>query len=404
MTSNKSLFIYCDCFSGISGDMFLGALLDLGASLESINSALKSLLKDSVEVVSRKERRGNLWGTRAIVNVKEKPSPHVHRNLKEIINLLEGSKLPEWVITKSADIFRLIAEAEGIIHNMPPEEIHFHEVGALDSIADIVGSTVGMFNLGVYELQSSPLPLGRGTIETLHGLLPLPAPATLEILKGVPVYGVEASRELVTPTGAAILKTFAKGFGSIPTCKIEKIGYGVGSHPQSHPPNMLRLIVASKISEDVTEELLVIEANIDDMPQEFYEHAMERLFASGALDVWMTPIVMKKSRPAITISVLCPPTLKEVMENILFLETTTAGIRSSKVSRRSLNRREDLLKTPWGVLKIKILEKPDGSKHIMPEYESCREISKLYGVPLPEIYRYCLVKTPISSTASEQKD
>lgn len=388
--------------------MFLGALLDLGVSLEKINGALRELLSDSIEIVARKERRGSLWGTRAIVQVKD-ASNQPHRTYETIRNLLERSSLPEWVVGKSIEIFRVIAEAEAIIHNTSPEKVHFHEVGALDSIADIVGSVFGLFDLGVSELKSSALPMGNGTVKTQHGIIPLPAPATLEILKGVPVYGVETSRELVTPTGAAILRVFATEFGSIPSGIIEKIGYGVGSYHEAHPPNMLRLIVISKTGvKTLTEELVVLEANIDDMPQELYEHAMEKLFANGALDVWLTPIVMKKSRPAVKISVLCTPNMKEFMENILFLETTTAGVRSFTGSRRSLIRREGTINTPWGNVRVKEFEEPDGSKRIMPEYESCRELSRRHGVSLLEIYRYCLSASeatiPSSSRASGQKD
>jgi len=385
-------FIYCDCFSGISGDMFLGALLDLGASLEEINDALKNLLAGSVAITIQKERRGSLWGTRALVNITD-DSHQPHRNFKSIQNLLEKSSLPEWVISKATEIFRIIAEAESSIHNKPLEDVHFHEVGALDSIADIVGSLMALFNLGVYELKSSALPMSTGgTAMTEHGVIPLPAPATLEILKSVPIYGIETSRELVTPTGAAILKVLATGFGPIPPCKIERIGYGVGSHPASHPPNMLRLLMALPINGKVSEEVVVMEANIDDMPQELYEHVMEKLFAHGALDVWLTPIIMKKNRPAVTISVLCPSTMKDLLEKILFLETTTAGIRSYGVSRAALNRGEGSISTPWGDVKVKILYEPDGSKRLMPEYESCKEISKRYGIPLPRVYFYCFSK------------
>lgn len=388
--------------------MFLGALLDLGASLDKINNILRGLLRDSVEIVARKERRGSLWGTRAIVQVKA-TSGQPHRTYETIKSLLANSSLPEWVIRKSIEVFRVIAEAESIIHNTPVEKVHFHEVGALDSIADIVGSVFGLFDLGIYEIRSSSLPMGSGTVETQHGVMPLPAPATLEILKGVPVYGVETSRELVTPTGAAILKVFAAEFGSIPPGIIEKIGYGVGSYHETHPPNVLRLIVISHAGvKTLTEELVVLEANIDDMPQELYEHVMEKLFGSGALDVWLTPIVMKKSRPAVKISILCSPNMKEFMENILFLETTTSGVRSFTVSRRSLKREEGMVKTPWGTVRVKEFEKPDGSKRIMPEYESCRELSKRHGVSLLEIYHYCLSEskaiTPSSSKALEQRD
>lgn len=409
MKSPAISFIYCDCFSGISGDMFLGALLDLGASLQEINTALKDLLQDSVEVLSLKERRGTLWGTKAVVRIQDF-SHQPKRTFRSIVNLLEKSSLPDWVVKKAVEIFRLIAEAEGRIHNMPPEEVHFHEVGALDSIADIVGSLIGLFNLGIYELISSSIPLGEGgTVETHHGVIPLPAPATLEMLKGLPVYGVKTSRELVTPTGAAILKVLATGFGPIPPVRIQKVGYGVGSHPSHHPPNMLRLIIASREDSKVVEEFLVLESNIDDMPQELYEHVIEKLLNGGALDVWLTPVIMKKGRPAVKISVLCHPTIREAMENILFLETTTAGIRAFGVSRKSLNREEALLDTPWGTARVKVFIEPDGSRRIMPEYESCRELAKLHHVSLWEIYRHCFsanltsTRSLTSSTASEQK-
>jgi uncharacterized protein (TIGR00299 family) protein len=388
--SYDRIFAYCDCFSGVSGDMFLGALLDVGAPVDAINDSLKSLLSDEVQISSKKERRGSIWGTRAIVNINS-PSDQPVRTFRSISALLEKSSLPSWVISKSIEIFRIIAEAESTIHNVPLEEVHFHEIGALDSIADIVGSVMGLYTLNIRELISSPLPIGTGgTIQTQHGLIPLPAPATLEILKGIPVYGVESKRELVTPTGAAILKTLSTRFGELPSCTVEKIGYGVGSYPSSHPPNMLRLIIASAREDKISEKLVVLEANIDDMPHEIYEHAMNKLFAHGALDVWLTPIVMKKSRPAVTISVLCPLSIREVMENILFLETSTAGIRSFEVSRKSLQRAEKDVETPWGTARVKVLKEPNGLQRIMPEYESCRELAERHGVPLIDIYRWCL--------------
>ncbi|MEJ5301311.1 MAG: nickel pincer cofactor biosynthesis protein LarC [Thermodesulforhabdaceae bacterium] len=394
MEQHSRRFIYCDCFSGASGDMFLGALLDLGASLDNVNDALGNLLNGAVEVEIRKERRGSLWGTRALVRIKNSSQQH-HRTYRSIQVLLEKSSLPDWVISKAIEIFRIIAEVESSIHNTSLEDVHFHEVGALDSIADIVGSLMALFNLGIYELKSSPLPMNTtGTIMTEHGIIPLPAPATLDILKGVPVYGVETTRELVTPTGAAILRALSTHFGPIPPCKIERIGYGVGSHPASHPPNMLRLLIASPTCARIAEELVVIEANIDDMPPELYEHAMEKLFTCGAMDVWLTPIIMKKNRPAATISVLCPPALKDILENILFLETTTAGVRTYSISRIALNRREGSINTPWGDVKVKVFDEPDGSKRLVPEYESCREISKRYGIPILKIYSYCFSRSP----------
>ncbi len=394
-STKEEKILYCDCFSGISGDMFLGALIDLGASFYDIVECVKSLPIEPFEMRISKEKRGSLWGTKVTIEIPS--SPKKHRTFEEIKNLIEGSNLPHWVKTQSIRVFEIIAQAEAKVHNEDPRSVHFHEIGAIDSIIDIVGTVAGLYLLDITSLESSPLPIGRGFIKTQHGLIPNPAPATLWILEGIPIYGVDSPIELVTPTGAALLKALATRFGKMPEFILEGVGYGVGTYKEDHPPNVLRVMVGKKLeTSTVEEELVVVETNIDNMPQEFYEYIMERLFQAGALDVWLTPIVMKKSRPSVKLSALVPPSLRFPIENIIFVETTTAGIRSYKVSRRSLKRYEKKVNTPWQEVTVKVFKKPDGTERIMPEYEECKKIAHQHKVPLLEVYKYL--------TAMECKD
>ncbi|MHC1728523.1 MAG: nickel pincer cofactor biosynthesis protein LarC [Syntrophobacteraceae bacterium] len=283
-------------------------------------------------------------------------------------------------------MFQRIAEAEGRVHGVSPEEVHFHEVGAVDSILDIVGTMFCLKYLGVGKVFASALPMGRGFVKTLHGTIPLPAPATSALLAGVPVYGVPVERELVTPTGAAILSGLAESFGPVPAMTLVAIGYGVGAHPAHDPPNLLRLFLGKVRSEMLARDLLVVETNIDDMNPEFYNYLIDRLFASGVLDVSLVPVQMKKNRPGVLLRVLLEPGLERVISDILFTETTTLGIRVHGVKRVEIPREEAIVMTGFGRCRVKRVLLPNGSERLIPEYEECRRIAEETGVPIPDVY------------------
>lgn len=374
---------YFDCFSGISGDMVLGALVDLGVPVETLAAEMKKLPLENWSMESRRERRGAIEGVRVMISAHDQP----HRKYSDIKTMLEGSALDAGVKEKSLAVFQRIAEAEGRVHGIPPEDVHFHEVGAVDSILDIAGAVFCLAYLGIERVFASPLPMGRGFVKTLHGTIPLPAPATSALLAGVPVYGVPVERELVTPTGAALLAVLAESFGAIPSMKVLSTGYGVGAHPAADPPNLLRLFLGEISPDQLVRDLLVIETNIDDMNPEFYDHIMEKLFASGALDVSLAPVQMKKNRPGVLLRVLAAPILEQVISNILFTESTTLGIRSHGVKRIEIPREEAFIMTSFGRCRVKRVMLPDGAVRLIPEYEECRRIAGETGVPILEVYR-----------------
>ncbi len=374
---------YFDCFSGISGDMVLGALVDLGVPVETLAAEMKKIPLENWSMESRRERRGAIEGVRVMISAQDQP----HRTYSDIKTMLEGSALDARVKEKSLAVFQRLAEAEGKVHGISPEDVHFHEVGAVDSILDIFGAVFCLAYLGIEKVFASPLPMGRGFVKTLHGTIPLPAPATSALLAGVPVYGVPVERELVTPTGAALLAVLAESFGSFPSMRVLSTGYGVGAHPASDPPNLLRLFLGEISPDPLVRDLLMIETNIDDMNPEFYDHIMEKLFASGALDVSLAPVQMKKNRPGVLLRVLAAPILEQVISNILFTESTTLGIRSHGVKRIEIPREEAFIMTSFGQCRVKRVRLPDGGVRLIPEYEECRRIAGETGVPIPDVYR-----------------
>lgn len=375
---------YFDCFSGISGDMILGALLDVGLDLEVLTSRLSRLPLQGWRLEPAREKRGHLAGTRLRVEVNTSEQPH--RSCAQIRELISGSDLAHPVRESSLAIVNRLAEVEGRLHGVHPDEVHFHEIGAADSILDIVGSCIGIHELGIQRVTASALPLGRGFVRCQHGLLPLPAPATVALLKGVPVYDSGQERELVTPTGAAILTTLASEFGSLPSLKIEQVGHGVGQHPESHPPNMLRLILGSTSAALTRERLLLLETSVDDMNPEFYSYLLERLLAAGALDVNIIPTQMKKSRPGHLLRIMAPEALREALAEILFRETTTLGIRSLEVERISLPRRTLRVQTRYGRLRVKVAGRSGDDLTIAPEYDSCQRAARRHRAPLRRVY------------------
>ncbi len=375
---------YFDCFSGVSGDMALGALIDLGVPLEALTSEmerLKPLRNWSIE--TRRERRGSIEGMRVVISAGEQ----AHRRFSDIQTLFNESGLDPRVRAKSLAIFQRLADAEGRVHGVPSQDVHFHEVGAVDSILDIAGVAFCLEYLKVEKIHASPVPLGRGFVKTQHGTIPLPSPATSILLAGVPVYGVPVERELVTPTGAAILATLAQSYGPIPPMTLISTGYGIGANPSSDPPNLLRVWLGQEKSPLMARDLLVIETNIDDMNPEFYNYVSGKLFTLGALDVSLVPVQMKKNRPGVLLRALVEPAMETAAAEIILSETTTLGVRVLEVRRIELPREEKMVSTVFGPCKVKRALLPNGSERLIPEYEECKRIAEETGTPLPDVYR-----------------
>jgi uncharacterized protein (TIGR00299 family) protein len=375
---------YLDCFSGISGDMLLGALLDAGLHLETLRKALATLPLDGYSLEMKREERGRLFGTLFLVRVEKERQEH--RGLKDIIKIIQAGGLSETVQNRSIQIFESIAQEEAKIHNCPPDEVHFHEVGALDSIIDIVGSVFGIESLDIASISASSLPLGSGFVETQHGRIPVPAPATLALLNGIPVYDSGLEHELVTPTGAALVKGLASSFGSMPAMTIDRVGYGVGSRALPDRPNLLRIIIGRDQTEQQVETVVTLEANLDDTHPEWLGFLMGRLFEAGALDVTFCPIQMKKNRPGILVQVMGKPEQRDTLMDILFRESTTLGIRFHYSQRKVLARSEVEVDSPWGKMRVKEVLRPDGKSYFLPEYEACRKIAEQRKIPIREVY------------------
>lgn len=373
---------YFDCFSGISGDMVLGALLDLGAPLERLREELSRLPLKGYTLEVTRERRGSLCGTRVRITCEPQP-PRDYASIRELIG---GSALDPWVKETSLAIFQRLAEAEARVHGVPLSHVHFHEVGALDSILDVVGAAAALRLLDVETVAASALPMGRGFVETDHGRLPVPAPATVILLSGVPVYDNGVQRELVTPTGAAILATLARSYGRLPEMTLEAAGYGVGTHAQANPPNVLRVLLGRDTANLRHRSLLLMETNIDDMNPEIYNYLLEKLLAVGALDVNLIPMQMKKGRPAVLLRVLAERALREGLLDVLFSETTTLGVRTLDVERIELPREERQIETPLGFCRVKAVRLPSGRERLIPEYEECRQLALARGLPLLRVY------------------
>ena len=380
---------YFDCFSGISGDMTVGALLDAGLKIETLEKELKKLGLSGYRLEVNKVVKKGISATQFKVKVKEEG---VERRFKDILTILEKSKLGEEIKKETKKIFFNIAQAESKIHQKDIDKIHFHEIGGLDSIIDITSAVIGIKTLGIEEIHSSALPVGRGFIKCAHGIIPVPAPATLELLKNIPTYSGGIESEMITPTGAAIISTLAKSFGKRPLMKIERIGYGAGEK-EFTIPNLLRVSIGEKILKDenlkngyVSDEAVLIETNIDDMNPEFYDYIIDKLFSQGALDVFLTPIQMKKNRPAHMLSIIVyEQNLKEILE-VLFSESTTLGVRVREVKRLRLSQQNFIAETKYGKIRVKVGMFKGEIKNIAPEYEDCKKMAKQHQVPLKEIY------------------
>lgn len=373
---------YLDCHSGISGDMMLGALVDAGADLAQLNAVLGSLGLPGLRLVAEQVQKNGFRATQ--VHVEFEPE-HKHRHLHHITALIDAGQLSPPQKDLAKRIFTRLAEAEAKVHGTTIDRVHFHEVGAADSIADIVGAAVGCNLLGIERFVASPIPTGTGHITIAHGEVAIPAPATAELLQGVPLASADIPFELTTPTGAAILATLVKEFGPVPAMTIERIGCGAGQRDLTQRPNILRILVGETAQPLPAEEVWVVETNLDDATGELVGYCTGRLWEAGALDVTTSAVQMKKNRPGVTISVLCRLAELETIESILLAETTTLGVRRWPVSRRVLRRASHTVTTAWGAVEGKI-GWLDGRARFSPEYESCRRVALERAVPLRDVY------------------
>ena len=381
--TNHQAVAYIDCFSGISGDMFLGALLDAGLPEAELRSQLALLDLDGYTLTVGKKNCGAIAATTLSVQSGEH---HPHRTLGDIRQLITTSHLAEPVKETALSIFSLLAEAEAKVHGKPVETVHFHEVGGIDSIIDIVGAAIGLEALNITHLHCAPLPMPSGWIQCAHGLLPLPAPAVCELLQGTPTYGVELSQELVTPTGAAIVKALATSYGPMPAMTMTGVGYGAGSQVLTNgQPNLLRLIIGTARTVVEAQEVEVIETHLDDWSPETFPYLSEQLFSLNALDVALIPIQMKKGRPGFLLRVICDRAASLAIKECILSETTAIGLRFRTEQRWTLPLEGGTIPTRWGEVRVKKVTTPAG-KVLTPEYEDCKRVATEHNVPIKEVY------------------
>jgi uncharacterized protein (TIGR00299 family) protein len=372
--------LYFDCFAGASGDMILGAMVAAGVDPLALREQLSRLSLQGFSVEFVNVDRSGLSATYARV---ETAHEHAHRHLADIMKIIHDSRLSEGVKQRATKIFTRLAEAEARVHNEPVEHVHFHEVGALDAIVDVVGASICFELLSVDRFVSSPLHVGGGTVEMAHGRFPVPPPAVAELLKGVPFYSTDIKGELLTPTGAAIITTMCDEYGPIPQMTVEQTGYGAGTREYDKFPNVLRVFLGETGPSAVGDEtLLMIETNIDDVSPQIIGHVMDRAFELGALDCYFTPVQMKKNRPGVLLSILCDILKKEAVMELLFTETTTLGVRGYEVERRALAREIVSVETRYGPIDVKVAHLNGHVVNEMPEFEQCRLAARKAGVPL----------------------
>ena len=375
---------YFDCFSGCSGDMILGALVDAGLPLAELQATINGLQVAGITLRGETVKRGAFRGT--LVRVETEEHGHPHRHLADIRRILDAADIPADVRADATRIFQRLAEAEAAAHGVPIEKIHFHEVGALDAIADIVGAAWGIRRLGIEAIHISPINLGSGFVKGAHGTMPVPAPGTAALLVGFPAYGSETPMELTTPTGAAILTTLASGSGPMPAMTVARTAYGAGQRDLGTQPNLLRLIVGESAPRHERDQVAVLEANIDDMNPQFFEPLLERLFEAGALDAFLSPLLMKKSRPASLLTVLAEPDHAEGLVALILGHTTTFGVRTYTASRWKRSRDFVTVATPYGQVRIKRGLEGDRVTILSPEFEDCRRLAKVAGVSVQAVY------------------
>ncbi|HVB56624.1 MAG TPA: nickel pincer cofactor biosynthesis protein LarC [Candidatus Acidoferrales bacterium] len=377
---------YFDCFSGISGDMVLGALVDAGASLGEIERELRKLKLDGWKISAAKVKRGAIFATHVKVEASEQ---HHHRGLSVILRMIDEAGLAPRAAERAKAIFTRLGEAEAHVHQAPIEKVHFHEVGAIDSIVDIVGAAIGFELLGLDEFACSAMDVGGGQVKTAHGLLPVPAPATAELLRGAPAYSSGIQRELVTPTGAAIATTLATSYAKIPAITLRAVGYGAGTADNAEKPNVLRLLIGENAASEKGEywdaPVTVIEMNVDDMSPQIYGYFAERALAAGALDVFSTAAQMKKNRPGLLVTLLSEPENVPGLIDLAFRETTTIGVRAYEARRKTLEREFVPVETAFGEVRMKLARMNGSVMNATPEYEDCQRIAAEKNVPLKRV-------------------
>ncbi len=410
-----SRVLYFDCFSGISGDMTLGALIDAGLPIADLRRALGSLALGEVELRAEKVLRTGVSATKFSVHLPAAdgadPNRHPHRHLSKIFTMIDGSSLSAGGRSRAKAMFQRLGEAEAAIHQMPVEKVHLHEVGALDSIIDVVGTVFAMEWAGASRIVCSPLNIGGGMVTAAHGLFPVPAPATARLLEGVPVYSGAVQKELVTPTGALIATTYASSFGPIPAMSMERVGYGAGDRDDPVTPNVLRVLIGEeaavptggatsgpdgaaavfrpadgdRLVRPLADRVAVIECEIDDMNPQIFGLVMERLYAAGALEVFYIPVQMKKNRPGTLLTVVAPPALRATMSDVIFHETTTIGLRYRETDRECLERTVVTVETPIGAVRVKVASRHGRVVNASPEFEDCVRLAAASNLPVKDV-------------------
>lgn len=379
---------YFDCFAGAAGDMILGALMDAGLDSEWLKKELEKLGLSHYDLRSEKVLRKGIGGTLAVVHVDEARHSHHHRHLSHIRDIIGKSDLNDAVRQKTMEVFTRLAEAEAKVHRTDIENIHFHEIGAMDTIIDVAGAILGLEKLGIEKIFCSPLHVGSGTVTCAHGILPVPAPATAELVRGKPVYSTDVEGELLTPTAAAILTTLAHNFGPMPPMTVENIGYGAGTSDFSIP-NMLRVLIGETRDDPAEsceiEDVAVIETGIDDMNPQIYDYVIMKILEMGAMDIFLTEIQMKKNRPGTLVTVICPLERVGEFADFLIRETTSIGLRWRREHRIKARRRTEAFRTKYGLIKIKTAQMGGDIVNVSPEYDDCRRIALEKKIPLKQI-------------------
>ncbi len=392
--------LHFDCFSGASGDMILGALLDLGVPLDGLRAALGSLAVDYGDVSASRVVRSGVSATKFHVHEQPDSGPpapghpghhhHDHHSLKEIAAFIDRSALSPSGKARAKRLFDRLGEAEAAVHDVPVEQVHLHEVGAIDSIVDIVGAVYALEWIGAAEISASPLNVGSGTVQCAHGVLPVPAPATARLLTGAPIYAGAVATELVTPTGALIVTDYARAFGPLPAMRVDKVGYGAGDRDFPGHPNILRVFLGETDRTRAADRIVVVECEIDDMNPQLFGTLMDRLYAAGALDVYYAAVMMKKSRPGVLVTVLAPPDHREAIAGLLFAETTTIGVRYQEVLRECLAREIRTVETPLGPVRFKVASRDGRIVNAAPEFDDCARLAGEQGLPVKEVQALAL--------------
>jgi pyridinium-3,5-bisthiocarboxylic acid mononucleotide nickel chelatase len=395
--------LYLDCFSGASGDMILGALIDLGLPVEALKGALGSLAIEYGDISAERVSRAGVSATKFQLHERDAEAlggAHKHHHLKHIVAAIRRSALKPEGQEKAVNLFERLAEAEAAIHDTPIEKVHLHEVGALDSIIDIVGAVYGFDWFGIEDVVSSPLNVGGGMVRCAHGDFPVPAPATARLLTDVPIYG-NGTSELVTPTGALLVTGYARSFGPLPAMRLEKTGYGAGDRDPKDTPNVLRILRGARADVSGGDERIVkLESEIDDMNPQFFGPLMDGLLAAGALDVFYTPVQMKKGRPGTLVTIIAPPARRQALTDLLFRESTTIGVRYEEMSRTRLDRAVETVETPYGPVRFKIARRDGQELNAAPEFDDCARIAAERGVPIKAVQAAAVLARAQSSIAN----